>query len=254
MRSAFDDDGVGTTSDVTGPMPDRIDVSQFFEAGADAVDFNAPLGQVRAVALVEALSRFQPDTVVDLGCGRGELSRMVASRLSQATVIGVDTDAPSIRAAATLAEAQSVGDRVRFEIGDAAAWVGSADAALCVGASHALGGLGGMLTKLSQVVPSGMAIIGDGIFQSDPDPWCIETFGHLPVGIPALVAEAVAAGWTVLEADASSLEEWDDFERTWTAGVRSLGTEEAVAFADEREREYRRYRGVLGFGWLVLTR
>ena len=79
-------------------------------------------------------------------------------------------------------------------------------------------------------------------------------FGDLPAGPDVLAELAATAGWTVVEHGHSSLEEWDDFELGWIAGVRSLGTPEAMAFADQRLRDYRSYRGVLGFGWLYLTR
>jgi len=52
----------------------------------------------------------------------------------------------------------------------------------------------------------------------------------------------------------SNLDEWDEFEHDWGAGVRSVNTPEDHAFADGRAAENERYQGVLGFGWLTLTR
>ena len=225
-----------------------------FRAGADALVFNAPLSIERATGLVESLSRASAETVLDLGCGRGELARMVASKLPRATVLAIDIDERSVQAARALTDAELLDDRLRFEVADAAEWSGTADAAICVGASHAFGGSVAMLTRLAVVVPHGLAIVGDGVWQAPPSAWCLETFGELLDGPDALAAEATRAGWTVVETDSSSLAEWDEFEHGWIDGVRAVGTDEAVAFADERARQYENYRGLLGFCWLVLTR
>jgi len=51
-----------------------------------------------------------------------------------------------------------------------------------------------------------------------------------------------------------TLAEWDDFESDWRAGIERLGTPAARAFADQRRDGYLSgYRGVVGFGWLILT-
>lgn len=234
-------------------IPDD-DVRAFLKTGADTLTFNSPLGMRRASALVDRLAEFSPDSVVDLGCGRGNLARAIAVALPNATVVGVDTDTQAIEQAQARAVADRLDHRLRFETADAALWPGPADATICVGASHAFGGTAGMLQRLSHIVPQGIAAIGEGVWNQDPDPWCLETFGHLPAGPDALVAEAVSAGWSILEQGMSTLAEWDAFEHGWIAGVRSIGTESATAFARQREHEYQRYRNVLGFCWLVLRR
>lgn len=126
---------------------------------------------------------------------------------------------------------------------------------MCVGASHAFSGPAGLLSRLADLVSTGAALIGDGVWSDDPDPWCSAVFGELPRGVDGLAALAEAAGWTVVTADQSTQDEWDTFEETWVAGVRSIGTAAADAFAGQRERGYRdRYRTVLGFAWLMVTR
>ena len=72
------------------------------------------------------------------------------------------------------------------------------------------------------------------------------------IGSDGLVSEAENAGWTVVETGLSTLEEWDAFESGWTKGVQTVGTDAATQFAMEREAEYQRYRGTLGFSWLLL--
>ncbi len=225
-----------------------------FEAGAGALRFNAPLSPERADALIGQLANTRPRRVVDLGCGRGGLVRLVAAALQKTVVIGVDTDEVAIEAARRSVTAD-VGDRVEFEVGDAASWMGAVDAALCIGASHAFGGPAAMLGRLVELMPSGTAIVGDGVWEAEPNRWCLEAFGDLPTGSDGLAETAEAAGWTVVQSDLSTLAEWDAFEGGWVEGVRSVGSAEALAFAAEREDQYRQhYRGVLGFAWFVLRR
>ncbi len=72
----------------------------------------------RGRPFVDLLSRIpaeDPRCVVDLGCGPGNLTRLLAERWPEATVTGVDSSAEMI-AAATHA------DRLGFELGDVRSW------------------------------------------------------------------------------------------------------------------------------------
>jgi SAM-dependent methyltransferase len=224
------------------------------KAGADALDFNAPLGTARADLLIDTLASRQPSSAVDLGCGRGELARRLADRSMSMSVVGVDIDPELVRVATELTRSSGLSDRVRFETANAASWSGDVDAAACVGASHVFGGTAAMMSRLAALVPRGAALIGDGVWESPPDAWCLEVFGYQPSGLAGLIEEAVRAGWTIDYADLSTPSEWDDFENTWTDSVRAVATPAALAFADSRQADYGKYRSVLGFGWLQLHR
>jgi SAM-dependent methyltransferase len=224
------------------------------EAGADNLLFNAPLGVDRADHLADLLVHAGASAMVDLGCGKGAMARTIAARHPTVTVVGVEIDAALVDRARQLTEADGLADRVTYAVADASEWTGEVDAAVCVGASHAFGGTSPMFDRLAVVVGSGVALIGEGYWAEPPSDWCREIFGELPDGLDGLVSSSVAAGWTVEHAESSTLTEWDEFEHGWCDGVRAVGTTEAAAFADERADEYLRYRGVLGFGWLVLRR
>lgn len=234
-------------------LPDDV-LDSLFVAGADALAFNAPLSPERAERFASTLTELPLGSVVDFGCGRGELARVVATHLVGSSVVGVDNDQVTIDRAVELTEAAGLSDRVRFEVADAAAWTGPVDAAICVGASHAFGSPTAMLDRIGTLMPSGVAVIGDGVWQTDPTPWCLETFGEQPSGLAGLTSIAEETGWSVVDASLSTFEEWDAFEHGWIAGVRAVGTPEAARFADLRADDYTKYRGVLGFGWLLLTR
>jgi len=83
----------------------------------------------RGRPFIELLARVgaeRPATVVDLGCGPGTLTRLLADRWPAARVSGIDSSPEMI------ARARDLGSAVRFEVGDVRTWVdeawpGSAD-------------------------------------------------------------------------------------------------------------------------------
>lgn len=77
--------------------------------------------------LVARVGAVQPRRVVDLGCGPGELTALLAERWPSAAVEGLDSSPEMIAAAAPLA-----GERLSFRVGDAAAWTPPSDADVVV--------------------------------------------------------------------------------------------------------------------------
>jgi trans-aconitate 2-methyltransferase len=67
--------------------------------------------------LVERIGATDPATVVDLGCGTGQLTAALADRWPGATIEGIDSDDNMLAAAANHSSA-----RVRFSKGDVATW------------------------------------------------------------------------------------------------------------------------------------
>ncbi|WP_395659826.1 trans-aconitate 2-methyltransferase [Nocardioides sp.] len=72
------------------------------------------------VELVARIGADRPATVVDLGCGPGNLTALLADRWPEADVVGLDSS-PEMVAAARTAE-----DRVRFDVADLRDWAPSA--------------------------------------------------------------------------------------------------------------------------------
>jgi trans-aconitate 2-methyltransferase len=67
--------------------------------------------------LVGRVDAAAPTTVVDLGCGPGNLTAQLPERWPSATVVGMDSSPDMIESARGYASAQ-----VRFELGDVATW------------------------------------------------------------------------------------------------------------------------------------
>lgn len=235
---------------------DDITRRQLMDAGAAAIRFNAPLGPGRVDTIADFVGS-SARTVLDVGCGAGALLIDLAERFPELQATGIDRDPSVIERAAVAASGSIARDRLRFEVADAADLDRevAADVVLCIGSTHAFGGAGAALTALAGLATR--AVVADGVWAGDPTDQHHEWFGELPDGEDGLATLAIEAGWAVAERDRSTLAEWDGFEHGWIRGVRSVGTPEAEGFAGTRLQEYegpRGYRGVLGFGWLLLVR
>ena len=216
--------------------------------------FNAPLGEPRAEELVGWLADAGPATVLDLGCGTGELLlRVVAATGASGT--GVDLDAAALELGRARAAERGLTDRLSLVEGDAAAWSGAADAVIAIGAAHAWGGgaaeaLAGLRTH---VTDGGRLLYGDGVWELEPTSELRGIFGGLP-DLAGLVQQAAAAGFRVLRHTTSTLAEWDAFEAGWREGLELSDDPDARELAAERRAEYvGGYRGTLGFAWLLLA-
>lgn len=99
------------------------------ELGADAresqADMNRPWyehalpGALQGVPHVDAVLRRPGARIADLGCGGGWSSIALARAYPEATVDGIDIDAPSVELARGNASDAGVADRARFHLADA---------------------------------------------------------------------------------------------------------------------------------------
>lgn len=217
------------------------------------------------------LSRLDPAAsgrVVDLGCGTGAwLFELLESR-PDLTAVGVDTALHPDRD--SRARQHGVADRVTWVEGDAATWTAAdgalEDAILCIGASHAFGGLDGALDAIRRHLrPGGRALLGDTTWEHRPSDAAQAALDAGPEDFPTLarlVSTIEEHGFEVGYAHISSAEEWDDYEWSWTGSLVAWAQRYAPNDADREEalaaaRGHRRswlegYRGQLGFVTAVL--
>lgn len=202
---------------------------------------------------------------MDFGCGRGVwLTELLASHPS-ATGVGVDLDLPAEAAAA--ADARGVSERVRWEQADAATWVsGTFDVVLCIGAGHAFGGFDRALTALRRHLrPGGQVLLGESVWNGPPSETAQAALGEGPDDLPDLAGmfdRLRASGFEPGHGHVSTLEEWDDYELSWTgslvawamhgAGTREDREAALTAAREHREAWVRGWRRQLGFATLVL--
>jgi len=226
--------------------------------------WNTPLSEEHAALLLERLALSAAEHVLDLGCGWGELLlRAIEGAGAETRGIGVDTDVHALTRGQALAVDRGLEGRVTFREGEAARWKEPADRVLCIGAAHAWGGTESALDGLLDVVaPRGRLLFGDGCWERPPTPAAASLFEGEVLSLEAVAEHARAAGWRVLHLSTADQREWDDFEATWRAGREQWlsdnpADERAADVSRELDQQLRDYvtvyRGVLGFGYLVLT-
>lgn len=224
----------------------------------------APVSDANLRRLLQHLG--SADRVLDLGCGFGEWLLAALEAAPQAIGTGVDTSAPALDEARARAGARGLADRVAWQQAEAAGWQGQDfDAVLCIGATHAFGGLAGALTAVREHLrPGGRVLLGEGFWDGEPSTQAMSALGAQPgelPSLPGLIEAARAEGFEPGFGHVSSAEEWDDYEWSWTGSL----TEWALTEADEtdrrsalamaathREEWLAGYRGQLGFVTVVL--
>jgi cyclopropane fatty-acyl-phospholipid synthase-like methyltransferase len=225
-----------------------------------ALHWNAPLSESHAEELLDHLDLPKATSVVDLGCGWGELLLRATTR-TEAKAVGIDTDPTGLDRGRRAALERGLD--VTFVERRSDEWQGTADRALCIGASHTLGGSRAMLTRLADIVPQGRVLVGDGFWETTPHKAAHDIFGDDVLPLADLVTAAGEAGWQVMHLSAADQREWDDFESRHRAGYREWllanpSDPRAAELREEHDARERRYltvyRGVLGFVYLVLAR
>jgi cyclopropane fatty-acyl-phospholipid synthase-like methyltransferase len=239
------------------------DPADLDEAQYARMRWNTALSVAHAELLLDRLDLRAGQRVADLGCGWGELLLAAVARAGTgATGIGVDSDGALL--ARGRAQATRRGLAVEFAEADAAAWRGTVDRAVCVGASHAFGGTSAALTALASIVPAGGRLLfGDAFWEREPSEAALAIFGDSLLPLAGLLEACRSAGWRVIHLSTADQREWDDFESTFRAGRQEWllahpghpRADEIRDWLDQREDEYVGvYRGVVGLAYMVLAR
>ena len=237
--------------------------------------FLSPLSEERAARLVAFLTEEQPSTVLDVGCGWGELLLRLLEASSDTRGLGLDLDEEALDGARQHAADRGLSERATFEARDARGVEGTFGAVTCIGASQIWGpateeaqplDYAAALTALRRLLPSGGRLVyGEGIWSAPPTPAATAPLAgrddeYVPLG--TLVALAESHGFAVLAAHEADLDEWDTFESGFTAGyARWLAEHDAddpeaaevrVLAARQHAAYFGGYRGILGLAYLQL--
>lgn len=97
--------------------------------------------------------------VLDVGCGLGVPTIMLAEAFPRSTFVGVDYHEESIRLATAAAEEAGVADRVHFEAADSTSYSGTYDLVLFFDAVHDFGDPVGALAHARRVLASGGKVV-----------------------------------------------------------------------------------------------
>ena len=245
---------------------------------SDDLVFLSPLSEERAARLVAWLADGLPAgaTLLDVGCGWGELSLRVAEAAPLAHVVGVDLDAAALDEARRRAHDRGLDERTSYLPGDGAiTGPDEVDALVAIGASHVWASstageeplaYAAAFSGIRDRVRRGARVVyGDGIWSRSPTPEAIAPLGGRLdefVSLPELLDLAVENGFAPVVVQEASLEEWDAFESGFTARYATWLAEHGPDHPDadevrsrarkQRDAYHRGYRGILGLAYLQL--
>jgi SAM-dependent methyltransferase len=227
----------------------------------------APLSDASVARLLDHALRDGAERVLDLGCGEGEWLVRVAEGRPKVRAVGIDLDADTIAEARDGIAARGLGDRVTLHALDAREFSAEDpfDLVLCVGATHAFGGLLPTLEAVRRhLAPGGTALIGDGFWEREPDQRTLDAgFADDFADLGTTVDRIVADGWTPVYGHISTTEEWDEYEWSWTGALSRWALDRPddpdsgqvlKAAAEHRAGWLHGYRRTLGFATLLLRR
>ncbi|WJV49120.1 SAM-dependent methyltransferase [Streptomyces flavofungini] len=275
-----------TTAGPTGTAPDT-DTTGSHVTDPDAAPprltrlaFHGPLSQARADRVVrraaEPLVRAGGGSVLDLGCGWGEMLLRVLQAAPGATGVGVDLNDEDLARGRASARARGLGARVEFAAESATDTArGPADVVLCLGSAHALCPADtpppytadALRALRGLVAPGGRVVLGESFWQRTPTAADLAALWpdaradeHLDLG--GLAEAAVAAGFRPLWVETAGEEEWEEFESAYLADTEEWlaahpGHPRAAELRERADRHratfLRGYRRLLGFAYLTLV-
>ena len=228
----------------------------------------APLHTTSVDRLLDLALPRGDERVLDLGCGRAAWLLRALSGRPGLRGDGVDTSADALADARADRAAAGLDDRLGLHTADVTAYRAPHpyDLVLCVGATHAFGGLLPTLTAARRhLAPGGTVLVGDGFWDREP------SRATLDVGFEAdeyadlavTVDRITAAGWAPVHAHTSTLDEWDDYEWSWTGSLTRWALDHpddpdhaaALTAADRHRADWLHgYRHTLGFATFLLRR
>ncbi|MEU6232824.1 class I SAM-dependent methyltransferase [Kitasatospora sp. NPDC047058] len=219
--------------------------------------------------LSRATAHTEAGRALDLGCGEGGwLVRALAARPSWRAV-GVDLDAAALTRARETATALGLERRLGLHHLDAREFKATEpfDLVLNVGATHAFGGLLPTLAAAREhLTPGGAVLVGEGFWEREPDRAALDGLGATGddyADLATTTDRVIADGWTPVYGYVSSLQEWDDYEFSWTGSLAAWALDHpehpdaaaAREAADRHRSEWLHgYRGTLGFVTYLLRR
>ncbi|MFF5937976.1 SAM-dependent methyltransferase [Streptomyces sp. NPDC012508] len=240
-----------------------------------SLTFHGPLSEARATRMVARVADASPATVLDIGCGWGELLLRVLEAVPSATGVGLDISAEDLARGRVLAEERGLAERVAFVEESALGTTrGPVDAILCLGSSQALydpeqpHDPAAALRELRRLVrPGGRVVLGEGFWERTPTAeelagmWPgAHTGDHLRLG--ALVDLAIETGFRPAWIETAGREEWEEFEsgyrhdtEVWLAAYpgHPLAAETRDRVDRQRSSWLNGYRDILGMAYLTLV-
>ena len=235
-----------------------VSVLRFHEISESTHQVLNPFSDAKVDLLGEIVGLSSAVRMLDLASGKGEMLCRYGRRFGISGT-GVDVYEPFVTQARERAVELEVADRIKFEVGEAAAYARSAgphDVVSCIGATWIGNGLAGTLALIRPIVqPHGFALVGD-VYRTPTGH--SESEGH---DLPGVLETVEAGGFELVEMVLANRDDWDRYATSqWLNVARWLDgnpddpdAPSVRQMRDESRRDYlRRDRDHMGWGVFVL--
>jgi SAM-dependent methyltransferase len=238
-------------------------IPRYYVVAESEHELQNPTSEEKLRQLGQRLGLGPKSRVLDVASGRGGPAVLLATEFG-CEIEGIEI-APEFHAVAVeRAKRAGVSDRVRIELGDAAAKTfthEAYDVALCLGGSFVWGGLAGTLDALEPVARAGgHVVVGEPYWRRLPLPAEYEERNEPFTTLAGTVAIFESGALGVVAVIASSVDDWDRYETLhWAALERWLAEHADDEDAGDIRASYERWKrtyleyGREYLGWAIFA-
>ncbi len=239
-----------------------MDRSKFSAIAHRDHDYCIPASAAKIERLLDLLPLDAGSRILDLGCGRAELSLRIIERFGSMAV-AIDNRSPMLDAARERAGWTGALGRLHLDRADITQFVADPETfhlSAVLGAGGLDGDIAATLRKLRNwTTPGGYVLAGHGYWRRRPHPKYLAVLGGDPdyLDHAGNVSAGIAAGLIPVHAMATSEDEWDEYQWKYSRSIERYGREQSddpdVPQMLDRARRlsdaYLRWgRDTLGFG------
>ncbi|ANE45585.1 methyltransferase [Paenibacillus swuensis] len=248
-----------------------MDRNRFSQIAHRLHDFHNPVSEDKIERIIRLLPLQAGQTVLDIGAGKAELLFRIVERFG-AHGIAIEEHEGSMDDAKRRAFGRIHEEEVTFLREDAKLVLPQLgehmmDLGICIGSSHALGGLDATLEALNTMVrPGGYVLLGEGYWKKTPDAVYLEALGATEDSMlthNGNIEAAMKAGMIPLYSLVASEDDWDAYESLYAYSAEQYAFEHPenpdreamLARIREWQRMYRQWgRDTMGFGLYLMRR
>lgn len=237
----------------------------FSQLGHTYLSYANPFSEAAIDSAIAICKRHKPSKALDIGAGNCYLLKKFVKEIGCS---GTAVELPGIFNVEDL----KLPSEISFVAKNASEFVSIQenncfDLAICIGASHALGGYEKTLSSLSRVLRTGgLLVMGEGYWLKKPDKEYLEILGAQEDELRShcenlLIAEKMSL--LPVWSRTASTEEWDHYEWNYSTGIEDFFLKhpfhpQRQEFLDRISKWRHGYwkwgRGTLGFGFYVLRK
>ncbi|HZG83083.1 MAG TPA: methyltransferase domain-containing protein, partial [Brevibacillus sp.] len=190
--------------------------------------FSNPINEAKLMKMIQLLSLKPQDKVIDIGAGKCELLIRLVEEF-KITGTAIELYEGAIEEAKREASSRIPQGSIEYIVGDAKVAVQKQegfDLGICIGSTHALGGLDSALQAMKRLVnKNGYILIGEGYWKQRPCSEYLQALGGAAESDLKSHAENVIVaeelGMIPLWSYVANEDDWDDYEWLYSSSIEN---------------------------------